>query len=465
MTDGRSVEGSNRGDRDILKIVATKLRDSETRITAAISAVTADIDEMRTRVDATHSIMSNWHHVENSITGKMSALRLQMKDMQEAFKLQHTSTVHGSGDLQQLKAEILAEAMVANTHPASGVDADGRHALNELWEKVQTAMNKVTRTNDEVTASLSSLCSSAKHHESRISDLEASIATNKAEQIAWEESNAEAVSSMNALVTSVRSDMDESQQRLSDLLASMEQKILALQETVTKQTCEAQPLDAAVVAGLQAEMHAASERLDEMEENLNDAQESIQMIENSLSECLDEVNAKRKHDDFKTEVALVQKQLEECMEARLKDEVSRMQSDLASHAAGVEIYLKDELAAVESDLQERAASINAKLANEMACVRSDLGDHISVIEGRLKNGSKKLLEAVSSFGYSVEQPPEFHTPVASPRAKSGSLISAMAAPGELDAIVDKFLDQENRQPLQPKLPSAQNVRHEQELTS
>jgi len=356
----------------------------------------------------------------------------------------------------------LAEAGVANSHPATSVDDDSC-VFNELWDKVQSTMKMVTSMNDEVSASLSSLRSNTKDHDSRISELESGVAKSKAERVAWEESNAEAISSMKALVASVRTDMNDSQEGLENLLGDVEQKVLVLQEAVSKQTSEAPIVDGSVVARLSAELQATNERLDDFEGVLNDAQESIQSMEDSVSECLSQVDSKTQHDDFKAEVAVIQEQLQECLEARLSDEVNRMQGDLASHAAGVEIYLKDELAAVESDLRERAAAINAKLAKEMSCVRSDLGEHIAGIEGRLKTGSKKLLEAVGSFGYSIEQPPEFHTPVASPRVKSGRLLSAVAP--EFDAIVDQFLDQENRQPLQPKLPSSYNVRQEQELTS
>merc|ERR1712125_272630 len=45
-----------------------------------------DLDEMRARVDSTHSIITSRQRVEATVTAEISTMRLDMGDMQEALK-------------------------------------------------------------------------------------------------------------------------------------------------------------------------------------------------------------------------------------------------------------------------------------------------------------------------------------------------------------------------------------------
>merc|ERR1719335_1654791 len=54
--------------------------------TAAMDAVNVDLDEMRARVDSTHSIITSRQRVEATVTAEISTMRLDMGDMQEALK-------------------------------------------------------------------------------------------------------------------------------------------------------------------------------------------------------------------------------------------------------------------------------------------------------------------------------------------------------------------------------------------
>merc|ERR1711865_719775 len=49
-------------------------------------AVNVDLDEMRARVDSTHSIITSRQRVEATVTAEISTMRLDMGDMQEALK-------------------------------------------------------------------------------------------------------------------------------------------------------------------------------------------------------------------------------------------------------------------------------------------------------------------------------------------------------------------------------------------
>merc|ERR1719169_269140 len=51
-----------------------------------MDAVNVDLDEMRAKVDSTHSIVSSRQRVEATVTAEISTMRLDMGDMQEALK-------------------------------------------------------------------------------------------------------------------------------------------------------------------------------------------------------------------------------------------------------------------------------------------------------------------------------------------------------------------------------------------
>ncbi|CAJ1328397.1 unnamed protein product [Effrenium voratum] len=77
---------SAQGDTSHVKrIVLACERDMED-FTAAMDAVNVDLDEMRARVDSTHSIITSRQRVEATVTAEISTMRLDMGDMQEALK-------------------------------------------------------------------------------------------------------------------------------------------------------------------------------------------------------------------------------------------------------------------------------------------------------------------------------------------------------------------------------------------
>merc|ERR1711881_486908 len=77
---------SAKGDTaHVKRIVLACERDMED-FTAAMDAVNVDLDEMRARVDSTHSIITSRQRVEATVTAEISTMRLDMGDMQEALK-------------------------------------------------------------------------------------------------------------------------------------------------------------------------------------------------------------------------------------------------------------------------------------------------------------------------------------------------------------------------------------------
>merc|ERR1712226_1260493 len=69
----------------VKRIVLACERDMED-FTAAMDAVNVDLDEMRARVDATHSIITSRQRVEATMTAEISTMRLDIGDIQEALK-------------------------------------------------------------------------------------------------------------------------------------------------------------------------------------------------------------------------------------------------------------------------------------------------------------------------------------------------------------------------------------------
>jgi len=77
---------NNKGEvNHIRRIVLACERDMED-FTAAMDAVNVDLDEMRARVDATHSIITSRQRVEATMTAEISTMRLDIGDIQEALK-------------------------------------------------------------------------------------------------------------------------------------------------------------------------------------------------------------------------------------------------------------------------------------------------------------------------------------------------------------------------------------------
>lgn len=79
------LNASRNDTAHVKRIVLACERDMED-FTAAMDAVNVDLDEMRARVDSTHSIITSRQRVEATVTAEISTMRLDMGDMQEALK-------------------------------------------------------------------------------------------------------------------------------------------------------------------------------------------------------------------------------------------------------------------------------------------------------------------------------------------------------------------------------------------
>ena len=151
----KDLLNNNKGEiNHVRRIVLACERDMED-FTAAMDAVNVDLDEMRARVDATHSIITSRQRVEATMTAEISTMRLDIGDIQEALKNHDSWMEDVSNTLQQMqeKEENLTEDLInlkneMNAKLDTKVDNFffGRRRLKMNSEKTKNAWPKSKQT-------------------------------------------------------------------------------------------------------------------------------------------------------------------------------------------------------------------------------------------------------------------------------------------------------------------------------
>merc|ERR1712139_232532 len=157
------------------RIVLACERDMED-FTAAMDAVNVDLDEMRARVDATHSIITSRQRVEATMTAEISTMRLDIGDIQEALKNHDSWMEDVSNTLQQMqeKEENLTEDIInlkneMNTKLDTKVD-------NCAWKEANDDVDARRRKVDEILATI--------RHD--ITAVETNLEESKAKPVIWQ---------------------------------------------------------------------------------------------------------------------------------------------------------------------------------------------------------------------------------------------------------------------------------------
>ncbi|CAE7232349.1 ynaI [Symbiodinium sp. CCMP2456] len=216
----------------IRRIVLACERDMED-FTAAMDAVNVDLDEMRARVDATHSIITSRQRVEATMTAEISTMRLDIGDIQEALKNHDSWMEDVSNTLQQMqeKEENLSEDMI--------------NLKNELTAKLDT----------------------------------------KVDNVAWKEANDDldaAIKTVRDMVSSLRLDVDARRRKVDEILATVRHDITAVETNLEESKSKlAMDTDHAI--------NALNGRIDFTNKDLAATQESLHTTQNSLSDCFNEV--------------------------------------------------------------------------------------------------------------------------------------------------------------------------------
>merc|ERR1719456_1504152 len=143
----------------VKRVVLACERDMED-FTAAMDAVNVDLDEMRARVDSTHSIVTSRQRVEATVTAEISTMRLDMGDMQEALKAHDAWMEDVSQSLQEchervsgLGQDILALRDQTQAKLDGKVDISGaQETESQLDSQIKTVSNLVSTLRLDVDA-------------------------------------------------------------------------------------------------------------------------------------------------------------------------------------------------------------------------------------------------------------------------------------------------------------------------
>merc|ERR1719207_127430 len=156
----KDLLNNNKGEiNHVRRIVLACERDMED-FTAAMDAVNVDLDEMRARVDSTHSIITSRQRVEATVTAEISTMRLDMGDMQEALKAHDAWMEDVSQSLQEchervsgLSQDILALRDQTQAKLDGKVDVSGaQETESQLDSAIKTVNNLVSTLRLDVDA-------------------------------------------------------------------------------------------------------------------------------------------------------------------------------------------------------------------------------------------------------------------------------------------------------------------------
>merc|ERR1719440_1343795 len=153
------LNGAKGDTAHVKRIVLACERDMED-FTAAMDAVNVDLDEMRARVDSTHSIVTSRQRVEATVTAEISTMRLDMGDMQEALKAHDAWMEDVSQSLQEchercssLGQDILNLNQQTQAKLDGKVDVSGaQETESQLDSAIKTVNNLVSTLRLDVDA-------------------------------------------------------------------------------------------------------------------------------------------------------------------------------------------------------------------------------------------------------------------------------------------------------------------------
>merc|ERR1712048_770567 len=140
------LNGTKSDTAHVKRIVLACERDMED-FTAAMDAVNVDLDEMRARVDSTHSIITSRQRVEATVTAEISTMRLDMGDMQEALKNHDSWMEDVSQSLQEAheRCHQLSED-IADLRDQTQAKLDGKTdivAWNDMNDDIDASIKTV----------------------------------------------------------------------------------------------------------------------------------------------------------------------------------------------------------------------------------------------------------------------------------------------------------------------------------
>eukprot|EP00931_Biecheleriopsis_adriatica_P040455 TRINITY_DN2318_c0_g2_i1.p1 TRINITY_DN2318_c0_g2~~TRINITY_DN2318_c0_g2_i1.p1 ORF type:complete len:669 (-),score=189.78 TRINITY_DN2318_c0_g2_i1:39-2045(-) len=301
----KDLLANNKGEvSNVRRIVLACERDMED-FTAAMDAVNVDLDEMRARVDSTHSVITSRQRVEASMTAEISTMRLDLGDIQEALK-NHDSWME-----------------------------DATSSLEQMQAKEDTINDDMLTLKAEMTAKLGM----------------------KVDNVAWKEANDDldaAIKTVRDMVSSVRLDVDARRRKVDEVLMTIRHDITAVETNLEESKAK-------MMNDTDLAVNALNGRIDFTNKDLGATQESLHTTQNSLSDCFNEVAVTRSDLERNTkdaEVRLANQVLSRHQEALEKLSAVEQQAELRSAEASRRLGALDlRMSGVQGGLGEHKRDI------------------------------------------------------------------------------------------------------------
>ncbi|CAK9101486.1 Hypothetical protein SCF082_LOCUS47459 [Durusdinium trenchii] len=226
------LSGAKSDTAHVKRIVLACERDMED-FTAAMDAVNIDLDEMRARVDSTHSIITSRQRVEATVTAEISTMRLDMGDMQEALK----------------------------AHDAWMEDVS--QSLQEVHERCEALNMEITQVNHGFQAKLDAKTDITSWNDMN-DDVDASIRT------------------VRDMASSLRFEVDSRRRRVDEELLRIRSEVSSLDEKINSKTTEISRDAGKASRQLEERLQARQEQCSALEATLLRHAETHQALEGQM---------------------------------------------------------------------------------------------------------------------------------------------------------------------------------------
>lgn len=367
----------------VRRLVLACERDMED-FTAAMDAVNVDLDEMRARVDSTHSIMTSRQRIEASVTAEMSEMRLGMKDVQEAIKSHDAWIEDVSRSLQELHQGCQQQGdELAELRDQTQVKLDAK-VDNVAWSDANDGIDASIKTVREMASAL------RLEVDSRRRKVDEALS-----QLRWELKQLD--DKAGGQHSEALRQVDEKHEAARHLLQDRELRCARLEEAAARHAA----LQEEVCAKVEAHTGALHERLNKTEADLHkEVSERLAGFERHHAEMQKESGKRTNALDLRISGLQGASGEHKRELAKLRDEVSSLSSRAATHDADISRSSED-----LRKLEKLRAEDSARLKQECDAIYEELDQRaleksIQVLEdhvAKLVRGTVKLCQVVGVF--------------------------------------------------------------------
>eukprot|EP00913_Durusdinium_trenchii_P033932 g31762.t2 len=288
--------------------------------TAAMDAVNIDLDEMRARVDSTHSIITSRQRVEATVTAEISTMRLDMGDMQEALKAHDAWMEDVSQSLQEVHERCEALNMeITQVNHGFQAKLDAKTDITS-WNDMMLQRGSAPR-NDDVDASIRTVRDMASSLRFEVDSRRRRV---DEEPTDW----------INSKTTEISRDAGKASRQLEERLQARQEQCSALEATLLRHAETHQALEGQMVqqkeqlesriTGVDACMKKQG---DELHKNTQDRLDLLEQQQTKRQDTQKHLNA------MDLRLAALQGATGECKRdiGKLRDEVNSLTVKSAAH--------------------------------------------------------------------------------------------------------------------------------------